>query len=279
MIYKRNQGEKLDMELFENPTSEYRGTPFWAWNCELNKDLLLRQIESLKEMGFGGFHMHSRSGMATPYLSDEFMELVKACCEKAEKENMLAWLYDEDRYPSGFAGGFVTENPEYRQKMLRITGNKKDFVSKEEGVKTGKAYLVAVFDIELDENGFMTSYKKISENDEAKGIKRYAYVEASATNGWWNGTAYVDALSKEALEKFIDITYTAYQKAVGEKFGKSVPAIFTDEPQVASKWPLHFPEEENADGRCYIPWTTDLDETFSEKYGESLIEKLPELLW
>ena len=104
MLYKKNVSESLDKELFANPTSEYRGAPFWAWNCRLNKEALLRQIEYLKEMGFGGFHMHSRTGMATEYLSDEFMDLIDACAEKAEKEEMLAWLYDEDRWPSGAAG-------------------------------------------------------------------------------------------------------------------------------------------------------------------------------
>lgn len=79
MFYKKNKEEKLSNELFKNPTSEYRGTPFWAWNCELNKELLNRQIDCLKEMGFGGFHMHSRAGMATPYLSEEFFDLVKNC--------------------------------------------------------------------------------------------------------------------------------------------------------------------------------------------------------
>ena len=32
MLYKKNQAESLSKELFENPTSEYRCTPFWAWN-------------------------------------------------------------------------------------------------------------------------------------------------------------------------------------------------------------------------------------------------------
>lgn len=79
MLYKKNNTTKLDIELYKNHTSEYRGTPFWAWNCKLEKEELERQIEILKEMGFGGFHMHSRSGMATEYLSEEFMNLVKAC--------------------------------------------------------------------------------------------------------------------------------------------------------------------------------------------------------
>ena len=65
MLYQKNKGDTFSEELFREPTAEYRGTPFWAWNCELDKDELLWQIERLKEMGFGGFHMHSRCGMAT----------------------------------------------------------------------------------------------------------------------------------------------------------------------------------------------------------------------
>ena len=116
MFYPKNGDAVLSPELFKNPTSEYRAAPFWSWNCELRKDLLGKEIEYMKEMGFGGFHMHTRSGMATPYLSEEFMSLIKACNEKAKKENMLAWLYDEDRWPSGAAGGIVTKDPKFREK-------------------------------------------------------------------------------------------------------------------------------------------------------------------
>ena len=77
MLYKKNGSKELSKELFENPTSEYRGTPFWAWNATLRKEELLWQIDRLKEMGLGGYHMHTRSGMATKYLSEEFMVLVK----------------------------------------------------------------------------------------------------------------------------------------------------------------------------------------------------------
>ena len=45
---------------------------------KLDKDELVWQIEQLKAMGFGGFYMHTRSGMATKYLSDDFMKLIKA---------------------------------------------------------------------------------------------------------------------------------------------------------------------------------------------------------
>lgn len=120
MLYKKNKEDVLPDELFRNPTCEYRGTPFWAWNCKLEKGMLERQIRYFKEMGFGGFHMHSRTGMGTPYLSDEFMDMVKFCVEQAKKNDMLAWLYDEDRFPSGSAGGILTKNPKYRSRHLLL---------------------------------------------------------------------------------------------------------------------------------------------------------------
>ena len=104
MLYKRRNEEKLNQELFQHPTSEYRAAPLWAWTCKLEQKELEHQIESLKQMGFGGFYMHSRTGLATTYLGKEYMEIVKGFVEKAKKENMLAWIYDEDRWPSGFAG-------------------------------------------------------------------------------------------------------------------------------------------------------------------------------
>ena len=82
----------FSMELFEKPTKEYRGCPLWSWNNKLTKDKLLEQIDYLKDMGFGGFHMHVRVGLDTEYLSPEFMDLVEACVNYAEEKDLLACL-------------------------------------------------------------------------------------------------------------------------------------------------------------------------------------------
>ena len=121
MLYKKNGAKELSSDLFRNPTSEYRGTPFWAWNGKMEKDELLRQIEIFKVMGLGGFHMHVRTGLETTYLSEEFKELVRACTDKAKQEEMLSWLYDEDRWPSGAAGGLVTKDPAFRKRHTVFT--------------------------------------------------------------------------------------------------------------------------------------------------------------
>ncbi len=80
------------MTSFANPGAIYRGAPFWAWNNKLDADQLKRQIDCFKEMGLGGFHMHPRTGLDTEYLSAEFMAMIRACRDHAEKTDMLAWL-------------------------------------------------------------------------------------------------------------------------------------------------------------------------------------------
>lgn len=97
----------MNESQFKNPPSEFRGAPFWSWNCKLEKEELLRQIDIYQEMGIGGFHIHCRTGLETPYLGEEFMGYVKDSVDKAKAEDMKVWLYDEDRWPSGFGGGLV----------------------------------------------------------------------------------------------------------------------------------------------------------------------------
>ncbi|MBQ8881875.1 MAG: hypothetical protein IJY70_00575, partial [Clostridia bacterium] len=277
MLYKKNSSKDLDLKLFENPTCEYRCTPFWAWNTKLNKDELLWQIEQFKKMGFGGFHMHSRSGMATEYLSEEFMDLVKACNDEAKQMEMLAWLYDEDRWPSGAAGGIVTKNPKHRAKALFFTTNKIDkVVTKEQGAITGETYLLACYDIVLNADGTLKSYDMIDIDKKAKGTKWYGYIRTQEPSGWYNNQTYVDTLDKEAMQEFIRVTYDAYDKAVGKDFGKSVPAIFTDEPQFSYKHTLPFASSKNDIG---FPWTTTLPEFFMERYGYDFIPHIPEIVW
>lgn len=282
MLYKKNSAS-FDSALFQNPTSEYRGTPFWAWNGELKDELLLKEIEDMKAMGLGGFHMHSRVGLSTPYLSDEFMDKVKLCTKKAKEENMLAWLYDEDRWPSGSAGGMVTKNIEYRQKLLYITripyndgtlSLEEDINKARNDIPESKYIFLAAYDVILNEDSDIVSYRRIDKNEKAKGEKWFAYCEYTVPTSWYNGSSYVDTLNKDAMSEFVNMTHEKYKEAVGDEFDKVVPAIFSDEPQHRQKSNLDFAK--TGKGVIY-PYTNDFPETYKEKYNEDPLDKLPEL--
>ena len=286
MFYPSSKSEKLDLSLFKNPPSEYRAAPFWAWNCDLKPELLEKEIEYMKEMGFGGFHMHPRVGLATPYLSDDFMSLVKTCVNKAKAEQMRAYLYDEDKWPSGFAGGLNTkDNIEFRQKKLKITSVPygdgtltvdDDIKNSTDILPESKYYLLACHDVILDGDGYISSYKRIDVSQKAEGIKLFSYVEYMPPSEWCNGGAYADTMSKPAIENFVKITHERYKECVGEEFGKAVPSIFGDEPQMAKKTYLSSPFDV-----CSVdmPYTTDFDETFKKAYGFSIIDFIPELVY
>ncbi len=276
-LYPKNESMTLSEELFRQPGSEYRAAPFWAWNCELEQEELLWQIDRLKEMGYGGFHMHSRAGLGTEYLGPDFMDCVRACVEHAEKNQMKAWLYDEDRWPSGFAGGLVTADPRYRQKMLLFTVNPlPEATDPQTGLREGRPYLLACFDILLDEKGFLKHYPLIAPEAEAVGRKWYVYVKTAELSARYNHYCYVDTLCPEAVDAFLESTHERYRQAVGDRFGTTVPAIFTDEPQV--RYSPALDSSFSADD-TQLAWTTDFAESFRQSCGFDLIPHLPELLW
>lgn len=280
-----NEVENLEKE-FQTPSAEYRGAPFWAWNTKLDKERAVRQIQQFADMGMGGFYMHSRVGLATPYLGPEFMDCVKACVKEAKRKGLLARLYDEDRWPSGFAGGYVTENKELRSKYLVITPFKNGtavypdpiFDSRAVVSPKGDGKFLTGFYVKINEKGELTDYQACREDAaEKEGYRKwYVYMETGIDNPWFNNRSYADTLNEKATEKFLNVTYEEYYKNLGGDFGKSIPAIFTDEPQFVAKQNLGSAHSLNA---VILPFTGDFEETFREKYHSSILSHMPEVLW
>ncbi len=145
----------FDLKEFKNPSKYYRSIPFWSINGKLTKKELKRQILNMKKMGFGGAFLHSRTGLETEYLSDEWMELMEYCKDVLLENDMLVYLYDEDRYPSGTCGGFVTANKEYKEKSMNYF-EVTDFSSYKEPED-----FIALFAVKLGPKGKCISYHKI----------------------------------------------------------------------------------------------------------------------
>ena len=78
---------KSILNNFSTPPPVMRSAPFWAWNGKLHENILKEQIKIMHEMGFGGFFMHSRTGLDTAYLSDDWFKAIDTCINEAEKYN------------------------------------------------------------------------------------------------------------------------------------------------------------------------------------------------
>ena len=264
------------VDLFRNPPAKYRGAPFWAWNCRLDADIVRENIACFDAMGFGGFHIHSRTGMDMPYLRKEFMDLVRLSVDEAQKRGMLTYLYDEDRWPSGAAGGYVTRDKRYRERKVLFTPeHHTDDLPQPEAVEQGAPYFLAAYRVTLNADGTLAHYASVSRDSTGDDVW-YAFCVAGEESPWYNNQAYLDVLSPDAVDRFIEVTYDAYADAVGEHFGDLVPSIFTDEPHPAFRCQLSRAAAREA---VEFPWTPDFPDTYAAAYSVSPLEILPEIVW
>lgn len=267
---------ELDFSKFKKPGKEYRGVPFWSLNDLLEDEELKWQIAEMDEKGFGGFFLHAREILITPYLSKDWMDRLETCIKEAEKRGMYAWLYDEDRWPSGFAGGMVPAlSKEYRAKALMMhISNRLYKVC--DAIKVFKADLV---------NGKIKNVEEVKEGEEEELGKVYLYfvpITANPGERWHGNFCYIDTLNPEAVKAFIEVTYEAYYKRFGKWFGKVIPGIFTDEPNISSSRPMYNFSVFQRGARYpayFLPWTDRLPEYFKRKYGYDILEHLPSLFF
>ena len=268
-------------ELFKSPGVEYRGKPFWSWNGELKKEELIRQVKMLGEMGFGGYFMHSRCGLITEYLGDEWFELTNAVADAGAEAGLENWLYDEDRWPSGSAGGKASEEMKYRMKSLYLYETAPDAFENTDDVVCAFAAKV------LDDGVSISGYSPIKGNIDA------AFAELDSLAGEarvlafkivydpphsnYNGNTYIDTMSTAAVRHFIDLTHEEYAKRCGERFGTTLKGIFTDEPHRGHCMDNY--KEEDGVRSSAIFYTDDIFAEFEKRYGYDVKPLLPEIFY
>lgn len=256
------------------PSAAYRGKPFWSWNGQLNPDELIRQIGIFKDMGMGGYFMHSRTGLQTRYLGREWFDCINAAADAGEALGMESWLYDEDRWPSGSAGGLATQDVSHRMKYLRLTVDESGATD----TWPPKEHVVAAFSGRLDGLD-LKSYRRLDYGETAgPGEHLLLFVwDTMRADSFYNGAAYLDTMNRAATDNFLRVTHDAYRDACGERLGTSIRGIFTDEPHRGFVFC-------RSNGAAWVenpewatPWTHALPEAFTAAFGYDLIERLPEL--
>jgi len=107
--------------VFADPPRQYASAPLWVWNDMLTEDQIRSTLRDLAGQKVKQAFVHPRPGLMTPYLSADWFRLWKVALQEAERLDMNIWIYDENSYPSGFAGGWVPETmPESRGRGLAI---------------------------------------------------------------------------------------------------------------------------------------------------------------
>ena len=242
--------------LFKHPPNQYRSAPLWVWNDDVTEKQIDRQLADFKAGGMGGVFIHPRPGLITEYLSEDWFSLCNYTVQKGKELGMDVWLYDENSYPSGFAGGHVpAEMPESYNQGAGLKLHKVETLPE----NANTFFLV----LKQSDSKFINITDKLDDEKNKKG-DYYLYEKSFYKNqAWHGGYSYVDLLYEGVTEKFIELTMTGYEKAIGSEFGKTVPGIFTDEPNISSPGGLR--------------WTPSLFKDFEKRWGYDLKTNLPSL--
>jgi len=272
----------MDFKAFQNPPVEYRSIPFWSLNHRLEAEQIRRQVAELKRGGWGGGFLHAREGLITPYLSGEWMHAIDVAVQESGEQGLRAWLYDEDRWPSGFAGGEVpAKGPEYRQKMLVLSteplpenaARPETTTRSENMANVPEVQLLKVYGIRKSPSGeqyFQEIPQENAQKAEERWEKRLFFYRRVASLGhpWFNGYSYVDLLNPRVTKAFIACTHEKYAELFKGEFGRTIPGIFTDEPCVLFQRGVEEPA---------LPWTENFPEYFYRQNGYDILDHLPEL--
>ena len=270
-----------------NPPGFY---PFWFWNDRLAADEIRWQVGQMAAQGLRGFFIHPRQGMGQPYLSDAFFDMVATALDAAERHGLLVHLYDEYPYPSGVAGGEVTEgNPHFqatalvqrtfdldvgpvRQALSRghvlsciayplVDGipcwdRGIDMRSSVGMVLVDESYNVAGLTPYNQKRYFASNPTPVLETELTGPHRLYVSVQTHVTmHKYWG--YYTDVLNPEAVQHYIELTHERYYARFGDKFGTTIRSIFVDE--TAPHWSRLVPA------------------AFEKTYGYDLVALLPAL--
>lgn len=270
--------------------------PFWMLN---DASTVAEKIDYMRRCHAGGIDMltmHPRAGNLIPFASDEWFHMVKSLVNEAARLGMKLWLYDEDPFPSGAAGGLVmAERPDLIAKGMQ-------FKTAPESLNTGELWQISEERVlwagliphhpglqalnltasvgPLRTDWFATDWDSryyyyetpyfpcvrgatvrmvyaMRVPEIPHGYQLAAVVQNTpGVDGPW-GTL-PDLINPKTFDVFARLGLEPYVKIVGRHFGKTILGIFTDE----------------AKAHGATPYTADLFPSFKKRFGYDLRQNL-----
>ena len=214
-------------------------TVFWAWNNLIEINEVKRQMHLFAEQGIKGIFVHARHGLRTPYLGTQWFSAFDAVIDAAKETNLDVWIYDENGWPSGHAGGRVAANGKEFQMKTLFTATNKSVIPEEN--------IVAAY-IKNGDNYCLT------DNYNEANYFIYYIIESEVL---------ADLMFKKSGEKFIECTHEIYKKHYEQYFGNVIKGVFFDESGVEIHWPDYL-----------FLWSDSLPEEYARLYGEDIRKDL-----
>ncbi len=191
---------------FKNPSTKFRSMIFWVWNGDMSENRITEMLEQFKKVGIGGGFVHPRQGLITEYLSERWFELWRHALNESKRLGLECHIYDENSFPSGFAGGHVLSKKPYA---------------------IAKCMSAKIFDSSTVPSNGEVVLKKVKLADDSFLVVEHKTSPSKAWTAWFPS---VDRTLPQTTKEFIDSTHQKYADRFSDEFGKTVKYSFADEP-------------------------------------------------
>ena len=283
---------RLEYDRFKDPDREFRGVRFIALNLDRDTEESIRAAveRDFRTDKWGSFVLiagggstkglsdaylegsgRPRKDSGVAYLSEEYFKLYRAAIEKGlELGFRCTTLYDEWEYPSGMVEGhFYSRYPQDCAKSLEMeeadvsgNGQRVTLTMPGEGLYVG----AVMMNLDTWERRDISASFRGGRLDYEVPSGRWkvmlfwldpAFAPRSSKGG------FVDYLDREAVKKYIDMSFGAYYSHLSEFFGTVIERSFYDEPTMMLNG-----------GRM---WTPKFNEGFRARYGYDPMTLYPAL--
>jgi len=200
-----------------------------------------QSLTSLQNIGLGGVVINV--DFSDYLLSQKNWQIFEQALKAAHQVGLRVWIYDEQGYPSGAAGGLVLkEHPDLE--ALALTYNPSHNPS---------------FQL------------------------RPAYERTHASNNYHAAQRYPNLIDSHAVRCFLEKTHDAYWHHAHQWFGNTIEALFTDEPSLMAVNTGPLPSQARDRVRIIdplnndllplpsVPWIKDLPQLYRNRYKQDIM--------
>ncbi len=227
--------DELERAFTEVPIEARRltGPLFWLHGDE-SRERLEMYLEKVAEGGNGCFTAESRPH--SDWLGEGWFRDLAICLEAAIRHDLDMWIFDEEWWPSGEAGGRVPA--EHASKKLEVA-----VFEKVGDVPQSVENLVVVIAGKVDDGAWDGDTLVDLTDDYRDGkldtdLKRGFQVAVFTwTPGPKRGERYLlDGASQAAVDWYIETVYQPHYDHFPKDFGPVIKGFFYDEPETYGDW-------------------------------------------
>ena len=136
----------MDIREFKNTHKNYAPSIIWDWCAKPTAEEIDARLYEFSEMGISEVFIRPSKGLALPYLSDDYFELIRTAARRSGKYEVTLFICDENSSSSGNGGGEITSVFDYRLRdLLKI--EKKDLEKTDEIVSEDGTHILVLRDM------------------------------------------------------------------------------------------------------------------------------------